>query len=103
MKIQIDTEDIVKNLDVEQMIKEHVENSDEICEIIDCVLNSTNVRKLVCEKTNEILADFLTTDEWKEFVIDTFKKEIGNLNLAESDEVKEMLSEIVLERLKDLR
>jgi hypothetical protein len=104
MKTEIDINKIVKDIDLNKLVTERaisdiVANID-FEKIVDELLEDEEMRNNLNKKVIVIINEYLSSEEGKEFIIETFKDVIANSDILTDEKIIELIAELLKKSLK---
>ncbi len=101
MKIEVDIKDIVENIDVSQVVEEKIKSDiiEKIDEVTDDVLDNEEVINNINKKAVEIINEYISSEEGKDYIIEAFKNTISNSDILASDDITELIAEFLKKKL----
>ena len=102
MKIEINTEEIIEELDIRKLIEEKMLSYPAFGEIVDDVLDSEQTRCIMTKKVHDAIKEYMSTEKFKENVIDKFDQYLENSemqDILDDDRILDMIKEFLKNRL----
>lgn len=103
MKIEIDTDKIVKEIDIKKLVEKgitsEIEVSPKIDDIVDNILEKEEMKNFIEKRTIEIIEEYLSSDEGKESIIEQLESSIDEYNIMSDDRVVELIIEFLKKNL----
>jgi hypothetical protein len=103
MKFEIDSDKVVEKaigrVVEENILKEIVEDT-RIEEIIEDVFENKDIKAKISNKIYEIVEEYLSSKEGKEYIIDALTREIDDTELLGEDQVKETIAGFIKDKLE---
>lgn len=103
MKIEIDTDKIVRDMDIKKLVEKgitsEIEVSPKIDDIVDEILEKEEMKNFIGKRTIEIIEEYLSSDEGKESIIEKFESGIDEYNILTDDKVVDLLTEFLKKSL----
>ena len=103
--MKIDTEDIVKNIDMEKLVKEGV--SEKILECIDTndmvesALEDEKLIEFINKRVKDIIDVYLSTEDGKNCVIEMFKERVVEEDILIDDRITDIVAEFLKKSLSE--
>ena len=99
MKIEINTEEIIKKMDIKQLITDGILSDSRFEEIVDDILEKKEMKDIIYEKMHNIIEEYISTDEFKEYIIEKFTQDFDNSDLLDDDSIIDMVKDFLKSRL----
>ena len=103
MRIEIDINRIVEEIDVnklvEETIKSNVTENVDFENIIDNLLDNKEVRESINRKIINIISEYISSEEGKQYIIDTFKDKISDSDILTDDVIVDMVVQFLKKTL----
>ena len=103
MKIEIDINRIVEEIDVnklvEETIKQNVAETVDFESIIDNLLGNKEVKEHINKKVIDIIDEYMSSEEGKKYIIDTFNDKITDSDILTDDVVVELVAQFLRKSL----
>ena len=103
MKIEIDINRIVEEIDVtklvEEAIKQNVADTVDFENIIDNILGNKEIKESINRKIINIINEYISSEEGKQIIIDTFKDKISDSDILTDDVIIELVAQFLKKTL----
>ena len=103
MKIEIDINRIVEEIDVnklvEETIKQNVTETVNFENIIDNLLDNKEVKESINRQIIGIINTYISSEEGKQYIIDTFKDKISDSDILTDDVVIDLVAQFLKKTL----
>ena len=103
MRIEIDINRIVEEIDVnklvEETIKSNVTENVDFENIIDNLLDNKEVQESINRKIINIINEYISSEEGKQYIIDTFKDKISDSDILTDDVIVDMVVQFLKKTL----
>lgn len=97
--MNIDVDNIVKKMDVEKLIKEHIMSNITECvdvgDIVDDVLEDEKLKATINQRVVDVIEVYLLSDEGRECIIEKFKEFIVDSDMFVDDRITNVLIEFL--------
>ena len=99
MMVEIDVNKIAEGIDVSKLVKERIvsdiENNSRFEDVVGELLENEEVKNKIERKIVDIIDEFLSSDEGKEYIIKEFKSEIDYSDVLSGSKVEELIVSIL--------
>lgn len=105
MRIDVDLNKIIENIDVKKIVEEKImsdilDNS-KLEDIVDQSLENEDLKASIDKKVLQIITDYLSSGEGKEYIIDKFKDAITDSDILNDDKIIEIFAEFLKKSLAE--
>ena len=105
MKIEIDVNKIVEEIDVKKLVEENIASdileSSSLEDIVDDMLENEEVKNLISRKVFDIISVYISSDEFKEYIIEKFKDAIIESDILTDDKIIELVADFLKKSLME--
>lgn len=104
MKIEIDVNKIIEKIDVNKLVEEAIMSSVvetiDFEDIIDNMLENEEMRNSINKKVINIIDEYISSEEGKKYIIETFNDVIADSDILTDEKVIELIAEFLKKNLK---
>lgn len=105
MKIEIDINKIVEELNVKKLVEEEIMSnileSSEFEDIVEETLDNGEARGIISKKIIDIISGYLSSDEGKKCIIEKFEDAIVNSDVLTDETIVDLLAEFLKKSLME--
>ena len=99
MKIEINTEEIIEKIDIRQLIADGILSDSRFEDIADDILENKEMKDIIYEKIHNIIEEYISTDKFKEYIIEKFSQDFDDSDLLDDDSIIDMVKDLLKSRL----
>ncbi len=104
MKIEIDINKIFEEIDVNKLIEENIMSgiveTIDFNNIVDEMLEDEETKNNINKKVLDIISEYMSSDEGKEYITETFKDVLANSEILTDEKVVALIVAILKKNLK---
>ena len=99
MKIEINTEEIIAKIDIRQLVADGILSDSRFEDMVDDILENKEMKDIIYEKIHNIIEEYISTDKFKECIIEKFSQDFDDSDLLDDDNIIDMVRDFLKSRL----
>lgn len=104
MKIEIDINKIVEEIDVNKLVEENIMSgivdTIDFNNIVDEMFEDEEMKNNINKKVLDIISEYMSSDEGKEYITETFKDVLANSEILTDEKVVALIVAVLKKNLK---